>query len=178
MVYVLLALEAGVWRSVYSCLWKPCANRACAILEELLHYREVFTSTKRTVYSCFPTFGCTSFKMNGVHSMHGCCCNLSNSTPILPLPSSPELKPLSLSLTHTQMYILHMARSTPTSRLALSSFAYSSACFGMAPPYKALMAKAFISSAPPRWEHFLICVGGGRACLPSCTVYQLYVQHA
>lgn len=48
----------------------------------------------------------------------------------------------------------------------------------MAPPYRALIAKAFVSSVPPCWEHFLICVGGGRVCFPSHTVYQLYIQHA
>lgn len=63
-----------LWRQAYEEVFihaseKPCVNRACAIVKELLHYRQVFTSTKRTVYSCFPTFGCTSFKMNGVHSM-------------------------------------------------------------------------------------------------------------
>lgn len=131
-------------------------------------------------------------RLDVLHSKWMACtaCSAAAATsPLLPqfcLYPPPSSSNLSASHSHTQMYILHMllhtARSTPTSRsqaqLALSSFAYSSACFGIAPPNRALIAKAFISSAPPRWEHFLICVGGGRACLPSCAVYQLYVQHA
>ncbi len=100
MVYVLLALEAGVWRSVYSCLWKPCANRACAILEELLHYREVFTSTKRTMYSCFP-------HLDVLHSKWMACtaCTAAAATsPLLPqfcLYPPPPSSNLSASHSHT-----------------------------------------------------------------------------
>ncbi len=108
MVYVLLALEAGVWRSVYSCLWKPCANRACAILEELLHYREVFTSTKRTMYSCFP-------HLDVLHSKWMACtaCTAAAATsPLLPQfclyppPPSSNLS-ASHSHTHTDVHIAH-----------------------------------------------------------------------
>lgn len=58
-----------LWRQAYGEVFIHASECTCAIVKEILHYRQVFTSTIRTVYSCFPMFGCTSFKMNGVHSM-------------------------------------------------------------------------------------------------------------
>lgn len=89
-------------------------------------------------------FGCSSFKMNGIHSRHGYFSSERvQHSHFCSLPSEPTNPPQSFSLstrhTHTRMlhsYYKCMAPQSPVaqSQLARLSFACSSACFGMAPP--------------------------------------------
>lgn len=94
----------------------------------------------------------------------------------------PPLRPnLSTSLAHSQMPTLHMPRSTPTSRtqpqLAPASFAYSSTCFDSAPPHRALIAKAFVLSAPPRWVHFCMCRRRACVCHHALSICLMHIVH-
>lgn len=90
-----------LWRQANWEVFIHASECTRAIFKEILHYRQVFTSTKRTVYSCFPTFGCTSFKMNGVHSMQ--------PLHFYPIFASTLLlwALTSQRLTHTDVHIAH-----------------------------------------------------------------------